>query len=370
MNVGPTRIIAAVAIGTAVWLGKGKAPVDEPLPAKESSVTKPPAKRPERGLYEAQALTRFRALSAYTTDNAPTFRRVQTLAGNLPTDQLVALIDEFDGSMHEGIDGWRRAALWAELGKRDPNRGEALLRSRFPPVAAPANPDDPFSESEGNAPSTEIANFPARRKSFEGYIEEANLAAFAYFRGRLEAWDFSPSSLERLIADFGDMDSTVSNEGWSSRVDEILFRTLARHDPEFAWNLLPGPKRDSPLAQPRKFFTYDAYQGFFDGLDTRKEGQLYVSRWQPFWESEAVRANYTTDGRESEQWDYRAYGIAGMAASTLARFDREAAARWAEKCPYFTLSDRASIRPREAGAAPDAFPEVHRSLVPPVVEKP
>lgn len=229
------------------------------------------------------------------------------------------------------------------------------------------DPSFSFSEIEGSP--EEVADYQARLGEFQESEKEANLAAFAYFRGRLEASDLSPGSLEPLIRDFAETARTISNEGWSSRVDETLFRMLSRENPELTWSILPGPARDSPLTRHRQFFTYAAFDGFFGGLGTKKQAELYASRWQAFWESPEVKANYSKKGYLSEQWHYRAFGIAStIVAPTLARFDHEAAVRWAERCPYFEPDEVAPAGP--APFVPEAkalhpFPEAHRSFVPP-----
>lgn len=321
---------------------------------------------PTPGLKATKAKERFRDWATDRTLTFPAFRTVQSVARSIATEDLVPLIDEFDGSMHDGIEGWLRAALWAELGRRSPELGAELLRSRFPLKDAPVDPSDPFSEIEGRP--EDVADYQTRLEEFQASEKEANLAAFAYFRGRLEASDLSPSSLEPLIRDFAETARTISNEGWSSRVDETLFRMLSRENPELAWSLLPGPARDSPLARHRQFFTYASFDGFFGGLGTKKEAELYASRWQAFWESAEVKANYSKEGYLSEQWHYRAFGIAQTIASALARFDHDAAVRWAAQCPYFEPEEVAPAGP--APFVPEAkalhpFPEAHRSFVPP-----
>lgn len=321
---------------------------------------------PAPDLKATKAEERFRNWAADRTRTFPTFRTVQSVARLISIEELVQLIDKFDGSMHDGIEGWLRAALWAELGRRSPELGSELLRNRFPLKVAPVDPSDPFAEIEGSP--EEVTGYQARLKEFQGAEMEANLAAFAYFRGRLEASDLSPASLEPLIRDFAKTARTISNEGWSSRVDETLFRMLSRENPELAWSLLPGPARESPLARHRQFFTYASFDGFFGGLRTKKEAELYASRWQAFWESPEVKANYSKEGNLSEQWHYRAFGIALTIASALARFDHDAAVRWAEQCPYFEPDEVAPAGP--APSVPEAkalhpFPEAHRSFIPP-----
>lgn len=336
--------------------------------AKTGDAELEPASRvaPTPDLKATKAKDRFRDWAADRTLTFPAFRTVQSVARSIATEDLVPLIDEFDGSMHDGIEGWLRASLWAELGRRSPEVGSQLLRSRFPLEAAPVDPNRPFADIEGSP--EEVADYQARHEEFQRSEKEANLAAFAYFRGRLEASDFSPDSLEPLIRDFAETARTISNEGWSSRVDETLFRMLSRENPELAWSLLPGPARESPLARHRQFFTYASFDGFFGGLSTKKEAELYASRWQAFWESPEVKANYSKEGYLSEQWHYRAFGIAQTIASALARFDHDAAVRWAEQCPYFEPDEVAPAGP--APFVPEAkalhpFPEAHRSFVPP-----
>ncbi|MCW1886906.1 hypothetical protein OKA04_19355 [Luteolibacter flavescens] len=286
---------------------------------------------------------------------------------------LVPLLDESDGSMHESIDGWRRAALWAEIGKRDPQRGKSLLESRFPlDKTTPQLSADPFSED--SAFDDAIASIKSHPASLKHFQEEANLAAFAYFRGRIEACDPSPGTLEPLIADFHGLAEGISNEGWSSQVDELLFRSLAHRNPELAWGILPGAKKESALAQYRSFFTYPAFQGFFDGLDSRKEVIGYAYRWLDHWESPEVKAAYMIEGRVDEQWYHRSYGISGIIVGALERVDAGAVEAWVDASPYYDPDDlvyRASKGPPQP---PEdsliAFPEAHRAIIPEGWSKP
>jgi hypothetical protein len=133
---------------------------------------------------EREAVLKFRQLSHLPAESRPTFQMVQSLAESLPTPLLVSLLDEFDGSMNETIDGWHRAAIWAEIGKREPARGKALLESRFPLEERPQASDDPWAED------ADVPGDSAARK-------EANLAAFAYLRGRIEACDLAPQRWSR-----------------------------------------------------------------------------------------------------------------------------------------------------------------------------
>lgn len=363
-------VATALLAGAWLWTAGEKNKSGSPSPEMAPSGISPDA-IPDATLAESKALARFRTLPNFNETNSPTFKTVQSLAGALPTSQLIPLLDEFAGSMHDSIDGWRRAALWAEIGKRDPARGKALLESRFPHQERPQDPNDPFSENAGS--SEGIATFESRMKAFQRAAEEANLAAFAYLRGRIEVCDLSPQALEPVISDFAALADGISNESWSSRVDELLFRSLARHDPELAWQLLPGAKKESPLTQYRSFFTYPAFQGFFDGLDSRKEATDYAYRWLDYWKSDAVKAAYTVDGHEDEQWYYRSSGISFTIVDALDRLNPEAIDAWAEACPYYDEDDLKRRGERGASLPAEsllAFPEVHRAFVPKAVPKP
>ena len=311
---------------------------------------------------ERDAVPKFRQLSHLPVENRPTFQMVQSLAESLPTALLFSLLDEFDGSMHETIDGWRRAAIWAEIGKREPARGKALLESRFPIRERSQAAGDPFAEVQAS-PEDQRAE------------EEANLAAFAYLRGRVEACDLSPQALEPLIADFHSLAQGISNEGWSSRVGEVLFRTLARGNPELAWEILPGAKKEAPLTQYRGFFTYPAFEGFFEGLDSRKEATDYAYRWLDYWNSPEVRASYSIgNGRMDEQWGYRSKGISIIIVDTLDRLAPEAIDAWVDSSPYYDKDDLKRRTPKEDHPPPDEhlleFPEVNRVFIPKGWSKP
>ncbi len=364
-------VATAISAGAWLWIAGGN---EHPVsPSGEMATSGNSSNEvPDTTLAESKALARFRALPDFNEDGSPTFKAVQSLAGALPASQLVPLLDEFPGSMHDSIDGWRRAALWAEIGKRDPARGKALLESRFPLQERPQDPNDPFSENADS--SQDIAALESRVEAFRHAEQEANLAAFAYLRGRIEACDLSLQSLELPIADFAALADGISNEGWGSRVDELLFRTLSRHDPAFAWELLPGADKESSLTHYRRFFTYESFQGFFDGLDSRKEGEHYAYRWLDYWKSDEVEAAYTSEGHRSEQWDYRSNGISFIIVDSLDRLHPNAIDAWVEAAYPFYSKDDLKRRSKTGVAPPDplrlAFPEVHRSFVPKVVSKP
>lgn len=367
----PILIAAFIA---AIWFIVGRdqgKPEAENQPSQESEASKDAT---DDATKERDATLEFRQLSHLPVENRPTFQMVQALAESLPTALLFSLLDEFDGSMNDTIDGWRCAAIWAEIGKREAARGKALLESRFPlqprrqdasdrfAEYAEENTDDPFAEK------TELPEDLAAKK-------EANLAAFAYLRGRIEACDLSPQVLEPLIADFHSFAEGISNEAWSSRVDELLFRTLARRNPELAWEILPGAKKESPLTHYRSFFTYPTFQGFFDGLDSRKEATDYAYRWLDYWNSPEVRASYSAgNGRVDEQWDYRSTGISSIIVDTLDRLAPEAIDAWVDASPYYDKEDLKRRTPKEDPPPPDEhlleFPEVNRVFIPKGWSKP
>ncbi|HEY1121229.1 MAG TPA: hypothetical protein VGE67_06495, partial [Haloferula sp.] len=274
--LAPVLIAALVA---AIWFVVGRKPGAQESKSKPSHAGEVTKDYTDDAAKERDAISKFRQLSHLPVESRPTFQMVQSLAEPLPTTLLFSLLDEFDGSMNDTIDGWRRAAIWAEIGKREPARGKALLENRFPIRERSQATSDPFAEVQAS-PEDQHAE------------EEANLAAFAYLRGRIEACDLSPQTLEPLIADFHSLAEGISNEAWSSRVDEVLFRTLTRRNPELAWEILPGARKESPLTHYRGFFTYPAFQGFFDGLDSRKEATDYAYRWLDYWKSPEVRTSY------------------------------------------------------------------------------
>jgi hypothetical protein len=365
-------LFAIAAITAAVWFTMGRGHGEGTFWKSSPSVAAASTGSPDENERQRDALLKFRGLSHFPVESRPTFRSVQSLAEVLPTSQLVPLIDEFDRPMHKGIDGWRRAALWAEIGKREPAMGKALLESRFPLQERPQDPDNPFSEDAG--PSEDTASFMARLGSFQRHEEEANLAAFAYLRGRIEACDLTPQALEPLIADFHSLAEGISNEGWSSQVDELLFRSLARRNPELAWQILPGAKKESPLTHHRAFFTYPAFQGFFDGLDSRKEVSDYAYRWLDYWKSAEVKATYYAgNGRVDEQWDYRSTGISCIIVDTLDRLAPEAIDAWVEASPYYDEADLKRRTPEEDPSPGEhllEFPEEHRAFIPKGWSKP
>ena len=364
--------VAIAAIAAAIWFS-----VDHDEGDRASAKTAPPEigaskDSPDETERQRDALRKFRGLSHFPVESRPTFRSVQSLAEALPSSLLVSLLDEFNGTMRETIDGWRRAALWAEIGKREPVMGKALLESRFPLQKDSPLSDDPFSSDASDEEG--LDPFAPQSESSMRAEEEANLAAFAYLRGRIEASDLSPEALEPLIADFHSLAEGISNEGWSSQVDELLFRTLARRNPELAWQMLPGAKKESPLTHYRAFFTYPAFQGFFDGLDSRKEVSDYAYRWLDYWKSGEVKATYYVgNGRLDEQWEYRSTGISGIIVDTLDRLAPEAIDAWVEASPYYDENDLKRRTQREEPPPGEhllEFPEDHRVFIPKGWSKP
>jgi hypothetical protein len=177
-----------------------------------------------------------------------------------------------------------------------------------------------------------------------------------------------------LIADFHSLAEGISNEAWSSRVDELLFRTLTRRNPELAWEILPGAKKESPLTHYRGFFTYPAFQGFFDGLDSRKEATDYAYRWLDYWKSPAVKAAYTAEGHEDEQWEYRCSGISFFVVDALDRLNPEAIEAWVEAAYlYYGKDDLKRQLPKKERPPEEwllEFPEVNRVFIPKGWSKP
>jgi hypothetical protein len=178
-----------------------------------------------------------------------------------------------------------------------------------------------------------------------------------------------------LIADFHSLAEGISNEAWSSQVDELLFRTLARRNPELAWEILPGAKKESPLTQDRGFFTYPAFQGFFEGLDSRKEATDYAYRWLDYWKSPEVKASYAIgNGRVDEQWYYRSSGISCIIVDTLYRLAPEAIDAWVDASPYYDKDELKRRAPKEDPPPPGEhlieFPEVNRVFIPKGWSKP
>ena len=368
----PRGIIVLITCATllaAVWLLGAKAPNSEFFQTASdiAKATRQSPRPPAADKNTREAKAAFRKLAVSGPGQAPDFQTVESVAGALASEDLLSLIAEFRGSMHDSIEGWMRAALWAEIGRREPALGEEELRRRFPKDNKPFQPGDPFS---GEAPPSE-ADLEAYREAWREYTameEEANLAAFAYFRGRIETCDPTGPDLEQLIRSFASMAESISNEGWSSRVDEVLFRKLSSNDPEMTWNLLPGRDRESPLTRHRDFFLYPSYQGFFDGLDTPEEVLRYVERLPAHWESAEVRTYHAMNFPDPEQWEYRANGISAIAANSLARFDLPAATRWAESYRYHTAEIKAGsgLTGRSDGTLEaNPFPDPVRSITPP-----
>ena len=374
---GVTRVLIPVLIAAfvaAIWFTVGRDHGDLAFWQKPSQEGGMSNDSTEDTAKEREAVLKFRQLSHLPVENRPTFEMVQSLAEALPTPLLVSLLDEFDGSMNETIDGWRRAAIWAEIGKREPARGKALLESRFPLQERPQETSNPFGENaedHTDDPFAEKAEHPKDRAA----KKEANLAAFAYLRGRIEACDLSSQAMEPLIADFHSLAEGISNDAWSSRVDELLFRTLARRNPELAWEILPGAKKESPLTQYRAFFTYPAFDGFFDGLDSRKEATDYAYRWLDYWHSPEVKAAYaTSSGRMDEQWEYRCHGISFSVVDALDRLAPDAIDAWVMKAgPHYDERDLKRQLPRKEREPDESlleFPELNRVFIPKGWSKP
>ena len=95
---------------------------ENPPPAGPRTTSNTPDPGSKRGLKNiaAKNLQTLQEIPNLNLSSAPTFSSIESRTRRLTIAQIEALLDEH--TSHEGLAGWLRSALWAELGRRNHRR--------------------------------------------------------------------------------------------------------------------------------------------------------------------------------------------------------------------------------------------------------
>jgi hypothetical protein len=264
--------------------------------------------RGERRILDSseKALRFLRSVPEMDLDNAPSFAEIQGRTGDLTLEQIEELLAANES--HEGLSGWLRSALWAELGRRND-------RATFERLLSSAGSDETGGASFAN-----------------------DQALFAFIRGRSESLKEFDDSVDVVIEDIGTLAAKSNSGHWRSKAVSELFEKLAKLDHEAAWELVQEPCLNEQLrAEVPGLFDNNqtaATTGFFRALSSEKLVRDYLGEWERVLELPEVRKNYES---YRFQIDSSLSGfiaippeevIISNALASLARFDPEAAVAW------------------------------------------
>lgn len=239
-------------------------------------------------------------------NSPPTFSSIEDRTKHLTIAQIEDLLDKH--TSHEGLTGWLRSALWAELGRRNHRPTIDALLTRL-------------QNEESNR-----ANFPDDQ------------AIFAFLRGRTETLTEFDDNLDSVLEDFNNFAGARKSGYWRSPAVTRLFSQLTRIDPEAAWDLahknslsenlhdnMPGLVDNSLVS---------SLTGFFQGLPSEELASSYLKKWQSALETPEAKKAYDT---YQQQLNSRLSGfiaippeesIVTQAVASLARFNPEIAVAW------------------------------------------
>lgn len=325
-------LLVAAAIGvTSLREGRGHHAVTvkgggDPVGGRHSKSERGLRSESERAVVDlssTEAVRRLHNLLAQQPLSSHRFETVERWVGHLGDADLQDLIGELGMEDYAGLTGWVRCALYAEWARRDPKA--ALARAEELP--------DPGDHR----------NYAVQQVLFSvlrGWAESDPKAALA--------------ERNRLVKRLGSASSALTN---------LIFRELARRDPEAEW---------------RRFSNYSGpLKAFFMGLDGKESVVHYLDRWdRERWSSveahhryAAYKARLAERRRSDSEWTnltpvrpVRQPGdehVAAGAALALAEYDVEGAVSWlSEHGPgddadrrgriYGMLSEWASAHPAEA----------------------
>lgn len=239
-------------------------------------------------------------------NSPPTFASIEARAAHLDIAQIETLLNQH--TSHEGLSGWLRSALWAELGRRN------------------------------HRPSidTFLTKLEISEKQKTNFAHDQ--AIFAILRGRIETISSLENDLSPVIEDMNSFTSAREVGYWRSRSVTHLFAKMTQIDHSAAWdfvhnnplnaaihNQMPGVydnKHVAPLA------------GFFRSLPSEILASTYLQKWQPALEAKEATAAYDNYRKQLESTlsgiilTPPGEAIISHALASLARFNPEAAVDW------------------------------------------
>jgi hypothetical protein len=204
----------------------------------------------------------LKSLPSLPLSEAPGFAQVQARTKNLSIEQIQTLLAE--NTSHEGLSGWLRSALWAELGLRNHRKSFEKIIARLKGL-----------EDNG-------ASFASDQE------------IFAFLRGRTESLTAFDPSVSSLFEDLDTLISTKRTGHWHTRTYEHLFHKLALLDHATAWKLTQDHVLDLDTDLPGLITNSlsSKLAGFFSCLPTEELATGYIEKWQPALETPEVRKAY------------------------------------------------------------------------------
>ena len=301
-------LAGALVVGGVFVAIKARGPGgEEAAPAGERNVGASGSRTERRALNPSEKALRFlKSVPGMDLSHAPTFAEIQARTGDLTLEQIEELLAENES--HEGLSGWLRSALWAELGRRNDRAAfERLLSS---------------AGSEG-----------AIGSSFA-----KDQALFGFIRGRSEGLEEFDESVDAVIEDLGTLAAKTNSGHWRARAVSELFEKLGRMDSEAAWELVQEPCLEEHLhAEVPGLFDNSqtaATTGFFRSLSSEKAVLTYLGEWERILELPEVKKSYE-NYKEQITSSFSGFVpipaeevIIANALASLARFNPEAALTW------------------------------------------
>lgn len=261
-NVAPTLLGGLLLVAGGVWATRE--------PAKEAvnravGGDKEERFRSSRSVDTAESSWAFvSGFQQLDYNGAPRFADLEKRMGALSDDQLFELLEGVDPKAN--FAHWMRAAIWAELGRRNNPKAFEMLMG-LSQSSHWANAGSVFSQT-----------------------------AFAFFRGRAESLDSFEAIRDQLMPQVEALRRQGSHHPWRQRVMERVFQRMAEVDPGQSWEMVDA----SSWSEEKTIFvfndeaaiSYSRFLGFFRGLQNGEEVRRFLEQWQPVVESPAYRKVY------------------------------------------------------------------------------
>lgn len=253
-----------------------------------------------------KALRFLQSVPDFDLNNPPTFAEIQARTKDLTIEQIEELLAEHPS--HEGLTGWLRSALWAELGRRNDRASfERLLKT------------------------------PEGLKRGESSFAR-DQAVFAFLRGRVEQMTGFDENRDTIIEDINKLSSRGSGPHWQTGAVAGLFSKLVRLDHKAAWDLIQSNDlSETLLAEGVDLFASkqnSAVVGFFRALPSEALVTSYFEEWGNILELPTVTKSYE-DYKKQISSSFSGWVsippeevIISNALASLARFNPEAALSW------------------------------------------
>lgn len=259
-----------------------------------------------QGRSAEERMSYLKSLPGLDLNSAPSFASIESQVRGLTNDQIHQLLEE--NTSHEGLSGWLRSALWAELGRRNDRESFEMLLGQL------------GKEDDG----------PGAFASDQ--------AVFAFIRGRTESLKEFDETVDDIVDDIGVFAKKTKSHHWMSKAISVFFDKLARMDHELAWDLASGPCFEEGFEGVLAGF-HDpgqtaAISGFVGALSSQEQVQSYFEEWEGVLDTPTYRKAY--EAYQKQIHSHLSGFIAvppeermlSNALASLARFDPEKALAW------------------------------------------